>query len=257
MADNFSTALRLVLIDEGGNDDDPRDHGGRTSRGITQSNYDSWCDLNNKPKGDVWKATDQEISDIYRSQYWEPYCPSLPTGIDYLFFDISVNCGRTQAVRQFQKALGVKVDGMLGNSTRSALISQATLDTPSLIKRISDQRRAFYRALKQFPIFGKGWLNRVNHAEKSALAMAKNKAFVKTPAPSAPAKDEKPATVNTGVSTATTVSIITVLASFKEQLEALSSSIPNLNYVILAIAVFGLGYTLYGMWKNRKTQEAI
>jgi len=33
-AASFSRALALVLIDEGGLDDDPHDHGGRTAHGI-------------------------------------------------------------------------------------------------------------------------------------------------------------------------------------------------------------------------------
>ena len=111
MADNFELSLQYVLADEGGNSDDPHDHGGRTSRGITQREYDAWNKLNGKRGGDVWNATDADIRSIYQSQYWEPYCAALPSGLDYLFFDISVNAGRTQAVRQFQKALGnVAVD---------------------------------------------------------------------------------------------------------------------------------------------------
>jgi lysozyme family protein len=125
MADNFDTSLRLVLADEGGNSDDPNDHGGRTSRGITQREYDHWCGLNNKQGGDVWNASDEDIAAIYKDQYWNPYCSDLPTGLDYLFFDISVNCGRTQAVRQFQRGLGVNVDGMMGIVTKNSIHQQA------------------------------------------------------------------------------------------------------------------------------------
>ena len=41
-ADNFARALRLVLVDEGGLDDDPHDHGGRTAHGIIQREYDGF-----------------------------------------------------------------------------------------------------------------------------------------------------------------------------------------------------------------------
>ena len=40
MTSDFSEALRLVLAQEGGRVDDPRDPGGRTNRGITQATYD-------------------------------------------------------------------------------------------------------------------------------------------------------------------------------------------------------------------------
>ena len=167
--ENFDVSLKYVLVDEGGNDDDPRDHGGRTSRGITQREYDAWCHLNGKVAGDVWKASQTEIGSIYRSQYWEPYCNSLPNGLDYCFFDISVNCGRSQAVKTFQKALGVPADGMMGQITLAAINKADRID---LIHKVSDERRYFYRHLGQFAIYGKGWLSRVDHCEKQALAIS-------------------------------------------------------------------------------------
>ena len=41
-AQRFNACVQLVLQDEGGNDDDPDDPGGRTSRGIEQSEWDAW-----------------------------------------------------------------------------------------------------------------------------------------------------------------------------------------------------------------------
>lgn len=262
MADNFDTALRLVLIDEGGNSDDKRDHGGRTSRGITQREYDHWCSLKGKPTGDVWDATDADITTIYREQYWNPYCDSLPTGIDYLFFDISVNAGRTQAVRQFQKALGVSVDGMIGVITKNAIQQQANEDTEGLIKRISDARRAFYRALKQYPIYGKGWLNRVDHSEKSAIAMARNIAFTKKPAPAPRTDDAQPAGPTISPGTTGTIGtssggFAAILNSFHDALAPYADTIKYITYALLAIAVVSFGYSTYGMWKQNKVQQAL
>ena len=65
MESNFKPSLAAVLKSEGGNDDDPQDHGGRTSRGVIQREYDAW----RKEKGlfalDVWKAPDSDIAMIY------------------------------------------------------------------------------------------------------------------------------------------------------------------------------------------------
>lgn len=262
MADNFDVALRLVLTDEGGNSDDPHDHGGRTSRGITQREYDCWCKLNDKPISDIWGASDEDISSVYRSQYWEPYCSEMPTGIDYLFFDISVNAGRTQAVRQFQRALGVSIDGMYGIATKSAIIEQATQNTEDLIKRISEARRAFYRALKQYPRYGKGWLNRVDHAEHSALGMAQNIAFTKKAAPAPKADSEQPA--NPTISPGTTGTIGTssgglaaILNSFHDALAPYADTIKYVTYALLAIAVVSFGYSMYGMYRQNKNAQAL
>ncbi len=49
VADTFPHALRLVLIDEGGLDDDPHDHGGRTAYGIIQREYDGYRARHNRP----------------------------------------------------------------------------------------------------------------------------------------------------------------------------------------------------------------
>lgn len=255
--DNFDTSVKLVLIDEGGNVDDPNDHGGRTSRGITQRTYDAWRRNKDKPTEDIWNATDEEIKSIYQDQYWKPYCDVLPTGLDYLFFDISVNAGRGQAIRQFQKALGVKVDGMFGQVTLSEARSQ---DTLQLIKRISDVRRAFYRALKQFPRYGKGWLNRVNHSEKAAIGMASNTAFTKPPVTEpSPKTNNVPAkpTLSPSTTVVTSGGLIAILTQFKDELSNLSSYIPNLNYIVLGIVAIGTAYAVYSWWKNNKIAKAM
>lgn len=55
---DFQKCLAVTLKFEGGNDDDPRDPGGRTSRGILQREYDRYRDARGLPRGDVWRAAD-------------------------------------------------------------------------------------------------------------------------------------------------------------------------------------------------------
>ena len=255
MDNNFELSLKYVLQDEGGNSDDPRDPGGRTSRGITQREYDSWCRLNNKTGGDVWNATDDEVRTIYHDQYWLPYCDGIPAGLDYLFFDISVNCGRTQAVKTFQRALGnVEVDGMFGQITKDGI---ASADPAQLIAAISEQRRAFYSHLKGYSIYGKGWCNRVDRSEVRAHTM------IGTDIPNIPieptpkATDPDTPSVSPGQAGTATGGLLAILASFKDELQNLSSYIPNLNYVILGVVVVGLGYTLYSMWKHQQINQVM
>ena len=98
MESNFKASLDLVLKSEGGNDDDPQDHGGRTSRGITQREYDAWRREKGMLTQDVWKAPDSDIAMIYHDEYWRPWCDGMPMGVDYLFFDMSVNGGPGRAI---------------------------------------------------------------------------------------------------------------------------------------------------------------
>lgn len=258
---NFDQALRYVLIDEGGNDDDPNDHGGRTSRGITQREYDSWRTLNGKTgSADVWKASSNDIKAIYRTQYWNPYCDSLPAGVDYVFFDTAVNAGRQQAVRSFQKALGVAADGMMGQITLSAI---NTSDPSTLISQVSEVRRDFYRNLRQFPRYGKGWLRRVDHCEHGALALLSETDYHKpTSVPTVPKADENDTsktTVSPETSTTTAAGVgglIGLLNSFKEALQPYASEIKYVTYALLAIAAVSFAYGLYGFMHRSKVQAA-
>lgn len=168
MTDNFNPSLVLVLQSEGGNDDDPNDHGGRTSRGVTQYEYDKYCTAHGQTAGDVWQASDGIISNIYYDEYWLPHCPDLPLGVDYVYFDTGVNAGWQRATRTLQTAIGVKVDGKFGPITLRAA-QQA--DENETITAMSEWRRVFYRSLSQFPRYGHGWLNRVDFCERNALNM--------------------------------------------------------------------------------------
>lgn len=167
MKENFDKALAFVLVDEGGNDDDPSDHGGRTSRGITQREYNAWCKEKSKPQGDVWHASNDDVAAIYREEYWGPYCDDFPVGVDYMFFDMAVNSGPYRAATLLQRALHVREDGRIGAITRAAVASANPL---ALVRTFSDVKRIWYRALNQ-PRFTKGWLNRTNHVEANALKM--------------------------------------------------------------------------------------
>lgn len=164
---NFKTSLAAVLRSEGGNDDDPADHGGRTSRGITQREYDAWRREQGLATRDVWTADQSEIERIYHDEYWEPQCDNLPSGIDYLYFDMAVNAGPHRAAILLQRALGVTADGRIGPITRAAI---ANADPRQLVAAYSQAKRAFYLGLHQ-PRFTKGWLNRTATVEKTANAM--------------------------------------------------------------------------------------
>ena len=165
----FGLALKFVLLQEGGNDDDPHDPGGRTSRGIIQREYDVYRRGLNEPIQDVWTATDAEVADIYKTQYWNPWCDQLPTGIDYLYFDMAVNMGPAEAAKLLQRGLGVADDGHIGMVTLAAL---NVANPIRLVSDVSDRKRAFYQSLRTYWYFGKGWMARTVRVENIALKMA-------------------------------------------------------------------------------------
>jgi len=181
MEANFRQALKWVLQSEGGNDDDPADHGGRTSRGITQREDNAYRHMAGLPLIDVWQEKQEIIEDIYHKSYWMPYCPTMPPGVDYIFFDCSVLSGPGRAVKDLQKALShlghdLHVDGHIGMVTSAALVQAAKYDLGKLIDAMSVARQDFYNAIVAHNPsqrkFIRGWSNRVHSARVNAHTLA-------------------------------------------------------------------------------------
>jgi lysozyme family protein len=164
----FLACLPFTLKEEGGNSDDPHDPGGRTHKGIIQREYNAWRQAHNESMQDVYNASDEEVNDIYYQQYWLPYCPQFPAGLDLCFFDLAVNGGPAEAVKILQRALGVNADGHLGLVTMGAL---KTANVAHTIVSYTVQREAFYRSLRLFKYFGRDWIGRSERIETAALKM--------------------------------------------------------------------------------------
>jgi len=160
---SFPQALAWVHLSEGGNSDDPDDPGGRTSRGITQREYNAYLTVMGfTPNTDVWNASQSQINDIYRKSYWLPYCPALMFGLDYSFFDEAVNTGPHEAALILQRALNVTADGHIGIVTMAAA---KTADISATIDAFAHQRVAVYKQIEAArPTsvkYDKGWMARV------------------------------------------------------------------------------------------------
>lgn len=171
MNTNFQRSLAAVLKDEGGNDDDPDDHGGRTSRGITQREYTACLTEYKRPNADVWTASQTDIDQIYYDEYWLPECATLPIGVDFQFFSMKVNAGPNRAIILLQQSLNVIADGRIGPVTRQKLL---TCDHHRLIDTFCADSIIFYQNLHQ-PKFLRGWINRANADRALALLMLEGK----------------------------------------------------------------------------------
>ena len=168
---DFKECLDFVLKSEGGYVNNPSDPGGRTNLGVTQKVWEEYTGHAADEKT-MRSLTPEKVAPLYEQRYWRPtYCEVLPRGLDLLVFSMGVNAGTGRSVKLLQSSLGCVADGVIGPRTMG-LIKSA--DVTDLIKRFSEARRNYYKSLKTFSVFGKGWLNRVDHEEAQALNMIKN-----------------------------------------------------------------------------------
>ena len=168
---NFKECLALVLKSEGGYINDSRDSGGMTNLGVTKRVWEEYTGHGADEK-EMRSLTPEKVAPLYEQKYWRPcYGEVLPRGLDFVVFSMGVNAGPGRSVKLLQQSLGCVPDGVIGPRTRE-LISAS--NTATLIAKFSESRREYYRALKTFPIFGKGWLARVDKEESESLQMAKN-----------------------------------------------------------------------------------
>lgn len=165
-ADRFADCLAFVLKAEGGFSNDPMDSGGATNLGITSETLAEYL---GRPVtvADVRGLTAETAAAIYRARYWQPvHGDSLPAGVDLMAIDSAVNMGVRTAARMLQVAVGVPMDGVIGDQTLSAL---AHVRPEAVIQAMSAKRAQTYRALDDFKRFGAGWLNRLSAVTKQAL----------------------------------------------------------------------------------------
>lgn len=160
MRQNLGKSLELVLKHEGGYVNLKSDPGGETNFGVTKRVYDAYRSTRGFEARSVKQITAQEVTDIYRQQYWDAVKgDKLPSGLDYAVFDYAVNSGSSKAIKDLQRCLGLKlVDGVIGVGTLSACQEADPVD---LITALCNRRLAFMKGLKTWKTFGKGWTRRV------------------------------------------------------------------------------------------------
>ncbi len=169
---NFDACLKEVLLHEGGYSNHKSDPGGRTNLGVTQRVYEEWIGYPVTEKI-MRSLTVDHVNALYKVRYWDTLrCDALPAGLDLCVFDFGVNAGTNRAARYLQRMVGAHEDGQIGPRTLSQLEQMVkALGADHCVKRYQDMRRDYYRMLKTFPTFGKGWLRRVKEVEHTAIGM--------------------------------------------------------------------------------------
>jgi lysozyme family protein len=177
-ASTYDEALRRLLAHEGGYTNHPSDPGGPTNFGITIYDYRKYLKPN-ATAADVRAMTVGEAKAIYRKRYWDAQrCDELPAGVDYSVFDYGVNSGIGRSGKVLRRVVGLPDTTHV--VTDEVLRAVAKRDPNALVIAINDERLAFLKRLKTWPVFGRGWGARVATVKSVSLRMAAQQA----PAPS-------------------------------------------------------------------------
>lgn len=149
----------FILSWEGGFGNHPQDPGGATMKGVTLATFQSVYGKN-KTVQDLKNITDEQWHHIFKTLFWDK-CKVDQIGsqsIANLIVDWAYNSGTGTAIKKVQKIVGTSVDGIVGPKTLEAINKR---DRLSLFNEIYIARENFFKSLKTFPTFGKGWMRRL------------------------------------------------------------------------------------------------
>lgn len=163
---DFNKLKKFILSWEGGFVNDPDDPGGATNKGITLSKFREIYGTN-KTVRDLKKLTDEQWTYIFRTQFWDKWKADdiIDSNLIFLIVDWFWNSGNN-CTKRVQKYLNVKVDGIVGNKTISALNE---LNGKEAFNDIWHLRESYYKTRKLFWKYGKGWLRRLNNIQYGKL----------------------------------------------------------------------------------------
>ena len=168
MIKNFDECFNLILLEEGGYVNDPRDPGGRTNMGVTQRAWENYI-KSSVTEEVMRKLTPDRIKPFYKSMYWDKVRGDiLPSGLDYATFDFAVNSGPFKAIKCLQEIAGVVADGIMGPKSLDAIMH---CNREQTIDALCDMRMEFLRKLPKFKDYGRGWSSRVQRVKNKALHM--------------------------------------------------------------------------------------
>lgn len=172
---------------EGGNDDDPHDPGGRTSRGILQREWNVFRKTRPGRPADVWQAPQVDVVAIYHDgQYWAGQrCAELPSGVDVNTMDYGVNSGVGRSGRVLRHICGLPTTTYKIDDTVIAAVKKR--DATAVTTAICAERLAFLKSLPTYPRYRGGWVARVNKMLAFGKGLIGRDAIVVQEPPSAPA----------------------------------------------------------------------
>jgi lysozyme family protein len=139
-----------------------------TAWGITQMTWDGAV-ASGIVSGPLADATLEQCKAIYRADYWNPlHCDALNPGVAFVLFNDATLSGVDAAARLLQRVVGATEDGVIGPQTlRLANAMPAT----ELIDRLTVADEKYLAALRNAPLFIRGWDRRERACQAEALTL--------------------------------------------------------------------------------------
>lgn len=158
--ENFFRAFKLIVGEEGGFGNDPKDTGnwtgGKVGQGVLKGTKFG-ISAAAYPNVDIANLSLEDARAIYYRDYWIPiHGNELPWQWALPVFDSAVNQGVSAATKMMQDAVGVMVDGKIGPRTMAAVTSA----DDRKLARFFNARAQRYIKHPNFSYWGNGWLTR-------------------------------------------------------------------------------------------------
>lgn len=143
--------------------DDPDDQGGATMIDVTLKTYRSYRlrkGISTTTKADLKNISFEEWKDILKTCYWDLWKADEinSPGIAHMLVDWIWASG-PKTIRNAQKLLGVKADGVVGPVTLSVINNR---DPRQLFQDIYQARKRYYTQCKAAWKYLNGWLRRLD-----------------------------------------------------------------------------------------------
>lgn len=190
---NFSRIQPFIEKWEGGYTNHPADRGGPTNMGITLETLRAWRHNDALTAEDVKQLGLDEARRIFKARYYDVVRgDDLPLLVAAPVYNAAVLHGPGRSAEFLQNSLvscgaQVTVDRIVGPDTVRAV---GSVDAQRLCKAFLDIEDAYFRSLREFPVFGKGWLNRLNDMRTFVASLSAEPIVVATGATTVPAQSK-------------------------------------------------------------------
>lgn len=168
---DFPKCLGFVWQFDGQKNDAAPTENFATDYGVTQYTWGTAQQRgmipSNKPISQATKADCEKILQVMF--YQDLGCDKMQAGVDLVVFNDGMGCGVEHAAKLVQRLVHVTEDGVIGPETLSAI---EAMGAKRFIDAMHDADETYFAALKNAPIYLKGWDRREDEARTLAYQMA-------------------------------------------------------------------------------------